>query len=112
MVLIFLAHVERRHIAATFIVINWHVGWVDGEGVVEIEILGPFTKVLELPHARDGNLLKAPSQGGRQFGRCALVEVIGASEGVLGEVEQPFAREKLALGTRHMAREGIVWILV
>jgi hypothetical protein len=44
---------ERRHVAATFVVIDWHARGVNGKGVVEIGIMRPFAVALELPHAGD-----------------------------------------------------------
>jgi hypothetical protein len=44
---------ERRHITAALVVIDWHTRRVNGEGVVVISIMGSFAVALELPHARD-----------------------------------------------------------
>jgi hypothetical protein len=41
-------------ITATFVVLNWDVGWDDGEGEVHVGVLWTFPKALALPHP--GNL--------------------------------------------------------
>lgn len=83
--------VETCHVAAALVIINRNMRWVNGEGVVVIEVLGPFTVPLKLPHARDGDLLWTPFLGRRQLSGRVLIKVDGPIEGVLGDMEQPFA---------------------
>lgn len=44
---------ESCHVAAAFVVIDWHARRVNWKRVVEIGIMGAFAVALELPHARD-----------------------------------------------------------
>jgi hypothetical protein len=94
---------ERRHVAAAFIVIDRDAGWVNWEGEVEIGVMGPLAVALELPHARDSDRLPWTARARRQVIGLVQVEVDGTFQGRLGEMEQPFPGEQLALGARDIA---------
>ena len=103
---------ERRHVAATFVVIDWHARGVNGKGVVVIGIMRSSAVALELPHARDIDDPMPAALVRRQVTGLPLVEVGGALEGRLGEMEEPFPREQATLGACDIARDGVDSVLV
>jgi hypothetical protein len=103
---------ECRHVAATLVVIDWYAGGINGKGVVVVGIMRSLAVALELPHARDIDDPMPAALLRRQVTGLPLVEVGGALEGRLGQMEEPFPREQAALGAVDIARDSVDSVLV